>query len=146
MEIRELVRKTGVPAKTIRYYEDIGLLPVPARKPNGYRDYSESDIDRLRLVAGARHLDIPLAEIKEILDMRDQGEAPCTVLLDLLATKADEIEIRIRDLQHLQAELRQLHELGLTFPTDDVEGKNCVCHLVSERSATKTLDIPFAGR
>lgn len=138
MEIREVVRKTDVPAKTIRYYEDIGLLPPPARKPNGYRDYSESDMDRLRLVAGARHLDIPLTEIKEILDMRDQGEAPCTVLLDLLATKADEIELRIRDLRRLQAELRQLRELGLTFPTDDVEGKNCVCHLVSERGATKT--------
>lgn len=138
MEIREFSELTSVPAKTIRYYEEIGLLPSPARKPNGYRDYSEADIQRLRLVAGARHLDIPLAEIKEILDMRDQGEAPCTVLLDLLSTKADEIQIRIQELQQLQAELRQLHELGLTFPTDDVEGKNCVCHLVSERGATKT--------
>ena len=136
MEIRELSSHTGVPTKTIRYYEEIGVLPPPARKPNGYREYTQTDIQRLRLVAGARYLDIPLAEIKEILDMRDRGEAPCTVLIDLLATKADEIEARIQELQHLQTELRQLRELGLTFPTDDVEGKNCVCHLVSEKSTT----------
>lgn len=137
MEIRDISNQTGVPAKTIRYYEEIGLLPSPARKSNGYRDYSQSDVHRLKLVAGARRLDIPLVEIKEILNMRDQGQAPCGVLLDLLAAKAEEIETRIRELQHLQAELRQLHDLGLTFPTDDVEGKNCVCHLVSEKGNTK---------
>ena len=138
MEIREVSNHTGVPKKTIRYYEEIGLLPSPARKPNGYRDYSESDIHRLRLVAGARHLDIPLAEIKEILDMRDQGKAPCIVLLDLLASNADKIETHIHELKHLQAELRQLHDLGMTFPTNDVEGKNCVCHLVSEKGIMET--------
>jgi len=53
MEIRELVQKTSIPAKTIRYYEDIGLLPPPARKPNGYRDYADADVERLKLVAGA---------------------------------------------------------------------------------------------
>lgn len=138
MEIREVSNHTGVPKKTIRYYEEIELLPSPVRKPNGYRDYSESDIHRLRLVAGARHLDIPLAEIKEILDMRDQGKAPCTVLLDLLESNANKIETRIRDLKHLQSELRQLHDLGLTYPTDDVEGKNCICHLVSEKVTINT--------
>ena len=76
MEIRGLVSKTGVPAKTIRYYEDIGLLPPPARKPNGYRNYSEIDVERLKLVAGARRMDIPIAEIQEILDMRDRQEPP----------------------------------------------------------------------
>lgn len=136
MEIRELSTQTGVSSKNIRYYEEIGLLPPPARKPNGYRLYSQPDIERLKLVAGARRLDISLAEIKEILDMRDQEQAPCTVLLDLLTKKATEIETRIHELQLLQAELRQLHKLGLTFPTDDVAGKNCVCHLVSEKGST----------
>jgi DNA-binding transcriptional MerR regulator len=138
MQIRELSNQTGVPSKTIRYYEDIGLLPKPSRKPNGYRDYSEPDIHRLRLVAGARQLEIPLAEIKEILDMRDRGDAPCLTLIDLLSTKEKEIEMRIHDLRLLQKELRELHELGLTYPTDDVEGKNCVCHLVSEKNYPTT--------
>lgn len=132
MQISELSERTRTPAKTIRYYEETGLLPTPLRRPNGYREYSEADIDRLKLVAGARRLDFSLAEIGEILDLRDRGIAPCGVLLELLDQKADEISERIAELKRLQKDLQSLHTIGLTFPTDDVEGKNCVCHLVSE--------------
>jgi DNA-binding transcriptional MerR regulator len=132
-----LSTQTGVSTKTIRYYEEIGVLPPAKRLPNGYRIYDESDLERLRLVNGARQLGLSLDEIKEVLAMRDRGEAPCTVLLDILALKADEIQTRIYELQRLQTELRQLHELGLTFPTDDVAGKACVCHLVSQKSEAK---------
>jgi DNA-binding transcriptional MerR regulator len=83
-------------------------------------------------VAGARRLDFSLNDIQEILDLRDRREAPCCVVLDLLEEKAAEISHRIAELQRMEAELRELHHLGETFPTDDVEGKNCVCHLVSE--------------
>ena len=130
MEIRELSKLTNVPAKTIRYYEEVKLLPSPNRKPNGYRDYTEYDVDRLKLVAGARRLDFSLAEIKEILDLRDRGIAPCSVLLELLDRKANEISQRIIELRQMQEDLQQLYSLGAIFPTDDVEGKNCVCHLV----------------
>lgn len=134
MEIRQLVELTGVPAKTIRYYEEIDLLPSPSRKPNGYREYSKADVDRLKLVAGARRLDLTLDDIKEILDLRDRQIAPCGILLDLLDNKAKEINQRITELQALEKDLKQLYSLGRTFPTDDVEGKNCVCHLVSEQA------------
>ena len=99
MQINELERFTGVPAKTIRYYEEIALLPPPNRKPNGYREYSDIDIERLKLVSGARRLDFSLAEIKEILDLRDRGIAPCGVLLDLLDRKSKEISQRILELK-----------------------------------------------
>ena len=130
MQINELEKMTGVFAKTIRYYEEIALLPPPNRKPNGYRDYSESDIERLKLVSGARRLDFSLAEIKEILDLRDRDIAPCGVLLELLDRKANEINQRIAELKEMQDDLINLYSLGVTYPTDDVEGKNCVCHLV----------------
>ena len=134
MQINELTKFTGVPAKTIRYYEEIELLPPPKRKPNGYREYSEFDVDRLKLVAGARLLDFSLAEIKEILDLRDRSIAPCGVLLELLDRKAKEISQRIKELKQMQEDLQQLYSLGETFPTDDVEGKNCICHLVKIRA------------
>lgn len=134
MRIQGLSQKTGVSAKTIRYYEEIGLIPQPARGENNYRQYDEQDVERLRLVAGARRLDLSLEEIREILDLRDRREAPCRVLLKRLEHKADEIAERIRSLQHMERDLRALHALGLTFPTDDVDGKHCVCHLVSERA------------
>ena len=130
MQINELEKSTGISAKTIRYYEEIALLPPPNRKPNGYRDYSETDVDRLKLVSGARRLDFSIAEIKEILDLRDRGIAPCGVLLDLLDRKTIEINQRISELKEMQKDLEQLYSLGATYPTDDVEGKNCICHLV----------------
>ncbi len=133
MLIHELAARSGVSAKTIRYYESIGILPPARRLPNGYRVYDQTDLERLKLVRGARQLGLSLEEIREVLDLRDRGQAPCTVLLDLLAAKAQEIDRRIQELQHLKCELEELHALGLTFPTDDVEGKHCVCHLVSAK-------------
>lgn len=134
MKIRELAQRTGVNPKTIRYYEAIGLLPPPARAENNYREYTEEDVERLRLVIGARRLDLSLAEIGEILALRDRGVAPCRVLLERLAKKADDVAHRIAELQRLEHDLRALYALGLTFPTDDIDGKHCICHLVSERS------------
>lgn len=137
MQIKELSQRTKLPAKTIRYYEEIGLLPPPDRLPNGYRDYEETAVSRVKLVAGARSLGLSLDDVGEILALRDRREAPCRVLLQMLDEKAAEIHQRIADLQRLEVELRELHTLGLTFPTDDVDGKNCVCHLVSERANYK---------
>ncbi len=136
MEIRELASRTGTTSKTIRYYESISLLPKAKRKANGYRDYEESDVDRLKFVLGARRLDFSLDDIREILDMRDRREAPCRTVLNLMAKKEDEITHRIAELQVLKNELGQFHTLGLTFPTNDIEGKNCVYHLVKEQSET----------
>ena len=132
MQIKELSQITGVPAKTIRFYEEAGVLPPSKRLPNGYRVYEERDADRLKLAAGMRRLDFALDDIAEIIAMRDRREAPCRTVLNLLQGKADEIAHRILELQQLENDLRELHKMGLTFPTDDVDGKNCVCHLVSE--------------
>lgn len=134
MKIRELAERTNLSDTTIRYYESVGLLPPPQRKANGYRYYTEKDAERVKLVAGARTLDFSLDDIREILALRDRREAPCRVVLGLLEQKADEIHQRLIELQRIESTLRELHQLGLSFPTDDVDGKNCVCHLVSERS------------
>ena len=137
MKIQEFAQLSGLPAKTIRYYESIGILPSPQRTPNGYRDYTEKDLERARFVAAIRSLELSLDEVAEILAMRDRREAPCRTLLDRIEQKANQIEDRIRLLKQMEIDLRQLHELGLTFPTDDVDGKNCICHLVSERPNSK---------
>ena len=134
MRIKQFSQLTNLSAKTIRYYEDIGLLPPSNRLGNGYRDYDETDVDRARFVAGARGLDFSLDDIQEILGLREQREAPCRVVLDMLQERASEISQRIAELQRMEAELRELHRLGLAFPTDGVDGKNCVCHLVSEHT------------
>lgn len=132
MKIQELAKITGVSTKTIRYYEEIGLLPAPARAENNYRQYSEQDVERVRLVVGARRLGLSLDEISEVLALRERRAAPCRALVERLEHKADEIAERIRELRRLESELRSLHALGRMLFFDDVDGKQCVCHLVSE--------------
>jgi DNA-binding transcriptional MerR regulator len=138
MKIQQFSTQTGLSAKTIRYYESIGILASPQRAANGYREYDEQDVERARFVAGARSLELSLDEITEILAMRDRREAPCRTMLNLIKQKADQIEQRIRLLKRMKDDLRQLHELGLTFSTDDIDGKNCICHLVSEHANALT--------
>lgn len=133
MKIQEFSQQTGLPAKTIRYYESIGILRPPQRLPNGYRQYNEQDLERARFVAGARSLELSLDEILELLAMQDHREAPCRTMLNQIKHKADQIAERIVLLQQMEQDLRKLYKLGLTFPTDDVDGKNCICHLVKER-------------
>ncbi len=139
MKIQELAQQTGLSTKTIRYYESIGVLPSPRRAPNGYREYDEQSLKRARFVAGVRSLDLALDEIAEILAMQDRREAPCRTLLNLIEHKADQIEERIRLLRQMKDDLRQLHKLGLTFPTDDIDGKDCICHLVSEHTNVNAM-------
>ena len=140
MKIQEFAQATGLSTKTIRYYESVGILPSPKRMPNGYRDYDVQDVERARFVAGMRSLDLSLDEIQELLAMRDRREAPCRTLIDLIEQKANQIEERIQLLQQMEVDLRQLHRLGLTFPTDDIDGKHCICHLVSEHSSASATN------
>ena len=136
MKIKEFSQQTSLPIKTIRYYEEIGILPAPRRSQNKYRDYDEQAVDRAKFVAGARALDLSLDEIAEILAMRDRREAPCRMMLNSIEQKANQIGEKIKFLRKMEMDLKKLYELGLTFPTDDVDGKNCVCHLVSKQASS----------
>lgn len=129
LQIGELSEHTGVPSKTIRYYEEIGLLPEPQRAENGYRVYSQDDVDRLQFIRRARALDFALDEIAEILAFRERNETPCRYVMDLICHQIDAIESRIRDLERIRDELKALHEAGQDLP-EDVRMRTCICHLV----------------
>jgi DNA-binding transcriptional MerR regulator len=129
LSIGEVSLRTGISTQTIRYYERIALLPTARRAENGYREYNDTDIDRMQFVTRARQLDFSLEDIAEILAFRERNEAPCSVVMHMMAQQIDEIDRRIADLIHLREELAQLHRIGLTMP-EDIEMKHCVCHLI----------------
>ena len=108
MRIGELADSVSVPAKTIRYYESIGLLPAPVRHANGYRSYDSSAGDRLRFVKAAQAAGFTLAEIGDILALRDQGEEPCAHVLDLVDRRARDISRQIAALERMRGELQGL--------------------------------------
>lgn len=130
MHIRDLAQHSGVPAPTIRYYESIGLLPAPDRGANNYRQYTDAAVERVRFIASARSLGIPLAEIGQLLATRDAGVAPCTHLLAVLKAKLHEIDHHIDQMLQLRGTLRTLHAQGSLLPHDDIAGKDCICALV----------------
>jgi len=93
---------SGLPAKTIRYYEDIGLI-TPARRDNGYRDYSDPDVHKLRFIQRARGLGFSVAECRSLLSLyEDEGRASADVKRLALA--------RIADIDRKLAELTSLKE------------------------------------
>ncbi len=130
MLIREVAQQAGVSAKTIRYYESIGLLPRPPRAANNYRQYAPADIESLRLIASARSIGLALDDISEIVAARDRGIAPCQRVLDTIARRLTEIDRRIADLLSLRDSLKQLHSEGTILPLDDVKGEHCICYLL----------------
>ena len=135
LRIGELAQASDVSTKTIRYYEEVGLLPPARRAENGYRLYGSEDIQRLRFIRNARSLEFSLDDLKEVLALRDQGEAPCRYVAGLLEVKTTEIAKRIRQLQTLQEDLQQLIRQADSLPDDDIEMKECVCHLIYNRSS-----------
>ncbi|HBY95433.1 MAG: heavy metal-responsive transcriptional regulator [Ardenticatenaceae bacterium] len=128
-----LAQASGTSTKTVRFYEQIGLVPPARRAENGYRLYDLEDVQRLRFIRNARSLDFSLDDLREVLALRDQGEAPCRHVLGLLEKKMGEIETRIRLLRELQQDLQQLLRQASDLPSDDIEMKNCVCHLIRDR-------------
>lgn len=110
MRIGELAERSGVPAKTIRFWESSGLLADPARTPSGYRDYDNGAADRLRFIRHAQTAGLTLAEIRQVLSISDRGEPPCGHVTELIHQHLSEVEHRIRELEQTRVLLGRLAE------------------------------------
>ena len=106
MRIGQLATQTGVPVRTIRFYEEGGLLPAPPRTPGEYRSYDDDAVTRLRFVRSAQALGLSLAEIAEVLRIRDYQGPPCTYVAELLGTHIHALGTRVAELTALRDELR----------------------------------------
>jgi DNA-binding transcriptional MerR regulator len=141
MQISELAKQSGVPAKTIRYYESIGLLPAPDRADNNYRHYTSAILDRLRFIASARSLGFTLSDISDLLIARDSGEAPCERVLDALDAQLVSLDQHIADLLALREDLRTLRAEGERRPRDMGASGECVCYLVTAYRGSGSVAI-----
>ncbi len=106
--IGQAAAEAGLTAKTLRYYEALGLLPPADRTESGYRVYSVSAVRRLGFIVKAKRLGLTLREIREILAVRDGGQVPCIHVQHLLLRKARDVEGRIAELTALRRELQRL--------------------------------------
>lgn len=107
LRIAEVSERTGIPATTLRYYDEIGLLPPASRQANGYRAYSERDVERLRFLTRAKRLELSLDELRVLLEAWD-GDCPGTQerMSALVRRRLAEAQDRLTDLVALAAQLR----------------------------------------
>ncbi len=117
--IGAIAAKLGLTADTLRYYEKIGLLPRIARQDSGVRLYNDQDLSRLRFIQRAQKMDFTLAEIAELLKMREAPHKARARVRALTARKLAEVETRLAELKSLR------NELALLLNLCTAGGKSC---------------------
>ena len=108
MKIGELGDCCDVTAKTIRYYESIGLLDEPGRTASGYRDYGDEAVERLQFIRDAQSTGLTLAEISSVLELKSAGERSCSHTVALIEAHMASIDAQIQQLTDTRRELSVL--------------------------------------
>lgn len=113
MKIGELAQRTNTQVETIRYYEREGLLAEPGRSDSNYRIYMDEHIERLSFIRHCRGLDMTLDEIRVLLRFKDAPTENCRKVNELLDEHIGHVADRIRELRHLEKQLKSLREMCL---------------------------------
>lgn len=108
MNIGQASARSGVSAKMIRYYEEIGLLPKPDRRESGYRLYDESDVHRLRFVRRARDFGFPVERIRELLRLWHDRKRPSAEVKRIAEAHVAELDKKIGELTGLRDSMKDL--------------------------------------
>ena len=108
LSIGDLARRTGVKVPTIRYYEQIGLLPEPDRSAGNQRLYGQSALDRLAFIRHARELGFPLDAIRDLLSLSDRPDQSCAAADVIARAQLAEVESRLARLTALKGELERM--------------------------------------
>ncbi len=106
--IGRLSRETGCKIPTIRYYEQIGLLPEPGRSAGNQRVYGPHHLSRLAFIRHSRELGFSQAEIRQLLELSDHPEQPCAEVNEIAQRHLDDVNRRIARLEALKSELERM--------------------------------------
>lgn len=122
--IGQMSQRTGVKVPTIRFYEQIGLLPAPPRSEGNQRRYGQADMDRLNFIRNARELGFEIEDIRELLGMASEPQASCHQADSIAKNHLREVDARIARLQALRGELARMIE-------ECQHGHVCDCRIIS---------------
>ncbi len=139
MRIGELAAATGVDPETIRYYEREALLAPPQRQSNGYRIYGKQQLERLAFIRHCRALDIPLSDIRQLINFLDQPGGNCGDIDRLIEAQLVRVQARLQSMRALERQLTVLRkrcdsrhamtECGILHElVAAAHGEACVCH------------------
>jgi len=122
MRIGEVSDRAGVPATTLRFWEDRRLLPPPARTPAGYRDYGTAVLERIGFIRHAQAAGLTLDAIGQILGIRDGGQPPCAHVTALITQRLAEVQARLAELARARDQLAALAERAAAQDPADCHG------------------------
>lgn len=139
MKISEMSRSTGVDVETLRFWEKAGLLAAPPRQANGYRHYGPAELERVAFVRHCRALDMPLPDVRQLLQVLDGGDTDAGQTDALVARHLLQVRARLASLQALERQLSALqsrcdadhaaHECGVLHElVAAAHGEACACH------------------
>jgi Cd(II)/Pb(II)-responsive transcriptional regulator len=139
MRIGELARRAGVDVQTVRYYEREGLLDAPARTGSGYRAYGAEHLERLNFVRHCRSLDMPLAEIRRLIELSRQQSISCDEVNALVLAHLGRVRAKLAALHALESQLATLsaqcasgHRVADCGILEELihaaHGEACACH------------------
>lgn len=139
MRIGELAAATGVDSETIRYYEREGLLNTPTRQLNGYRTYGRPQLERLSFIRHCRALDIPLADIRQLIAILDGPGEDCGQVDHLIDAQLARVQARLQSMRALKRQLTELRKRCAAPRTGGdcgilqelvaaAHGEACICH------------------
>jgi DNA-binding transcriptional MerR regulator len=151
MQIGELARAAGVNTKTVRFYEEVGVLPPADRAPNGYRIYTPEAVERLAFVKEAQATGLTLEEITSVLELREQGASTCQHVLGLLERHLRELDVRIDVLRKTRRELAAMIERGRRLdPAECADPNRCQTiaspHSMRQETGAELHGAPTAHR
>lgn len=108
LRIGQVAQASGLPVKTVRFYSDEGLIHAVGRSQGGYRLFDPVVVSELSLIRAMRAMDVPLPELKRILEVRREGHCNCSALKSSIQTRIQSIDQRLTELMVMKAELDQL--------------------------------------
>jgi len=157
MRIGELSRDTGVDIQTVRYYEKAGLLPPPSREANGYRAYGAAHLERLAFIRHCRALDMPLADVKRLLEFAAHPEGDCGDVNRLIDGHLARVRARLASMRALEKQLTALRaQCGTNHAVREcgileelvaaAHGEACACHDADAKRATRSSKVVAARR
>lgn len=150
MRIGEIARRANCEVQTVRFYEREGLLPAPSREASGYRNYGEQHLARLNFIRHCRSLDIPLAEIRQLLEFAATPEQSCAQVNQLLDAHISLIRNRIAGLLDLEKQLTELRRSCTGERLRACAILESFMHAAEQQAATNTATttaaIDSAGR
>lgn len=129
VRIGEAAQAAGMTSKALRFYEEHGLLPPAKRTANGYRDYTGETVKRLDFIRRGRAAGLALAQIREILLLRDAGRSTCTHVRDLLAGQLAALDAQIAELVALRATVADSHAVAAAADPEACDAERICSYL-----------------